>query len=212
MVIVFGTGFAHNKEAREEKFEMENHRFRSFTNLSVLSSEKYLSREGDAMSDEKKIKLMLVDDEEDFLNSLAKRLGKRDFDIATATEGKQAISLAKKEKFDVAILDMKMPGMDGMELLGILKKKHKFLEILILTGYGGIDSAVDATKLGAFAYLEKPCDFEKLIETIKNAFEARLKKKFESDKKRMEELEMLSMGSSPMGILRSLITLDDDRK
>ena len=164
------------------------------------------------MSDEKKIKLMLVDDEEDFLDSLARRLGKRDFDISTATEGKQAISLAKKEKFDVAILDMKMPGMDGMELLGILKKKHKFLEILILTGYGGIDSAVEATKLGAFAYLEKPYDFEKLIETIKNAFEARLKKKFESDKKRMEELQTLSMGSSPIGILRSLIKLDDDRK
>ena len=164
------------------------------------------------MSDEKKIKLMLVDDEEDFLDSLARRLGKRDFDISTATEGKQAISLAKKEKFDVAILDMKMPGMDGMELLGILKKKHRFLEILILTGYGGIDSAVEATKLGAFAYLEKPYDFEKLIETIKNAFGARLKKKFESDKKRMEELQMLSMGSSPMGILRSLKKLDDDRK
>ena len=66
------------------------------------------------------------------MDSLARRLGKRDFDISTATEGKQAISLAKKEKYDVAILDMKMPGMDGMELLGILKKKHKFLEILII--------------------------------------------------------------------------------
>jgi two-component system NtrC family response regulator len=165
------------------------------------------------MADEKKkIKLMLVDDEKDFLDSLARRLGKRDFDISTATEGKQAISLAKKEKFDVAILDMKMPGMDGMELLGILKKKHKFLEILILTGYGGLDSAVEATKLGAYAYLEKPYDFDKLLETIKNAFEARLKKKFEHDKSRMEELQMLSMGSSPLGILRSLKTLDDDRK
>jgi two-component system NtrC family response regulator len=191
---------------------MENHRFRSFTNLSVLSFEKYISREGDAMSDEKKIKLMLVDDEEDFLNSLAKRLGKRDFDIATATEGKLAIKLAKKEKFDVAILDMKMPGMDGMELLQILKKKHKFLEIIILTGYGGIDSAVEATKLGAYSYLEKPYDFEKLLEVLKNAYETRLRKKFEHDKKRMEELEMLSMGSSPLGILRSLRQLDDDKK
>ena len=164
------------------------------------------------MSDEKKIKLMLVDDEKDFLDSLDRRLGKRDFDICTATEGNQAISLAQKEKFDVAILDMKMPGMDGMELLGILKKKHKFLEILILTGYGGVDSAVEATKLGAYAYLEKPYEFDQLLETIKNAFEARLKKKFEHDKNRMEELQTLSMGSSPLGILRSLMTLDDDRK
>jgi DNA-binding NtrC family response regulator len=165
------------------------------------------------MSDEKKkIKLMLVDDEEDFLNSLAKRLGKRDFDITTATEGNSAIKLAKKGKFDVAILDMKMPGMDGMELLQILKKKHKFLEIIILTGYGGIDSAVEATKLGAYSYLEKPYDFEKLLEVLKNAYETRLRKKFEHDKKRMEDLEMLSMGSSPLGILRSLRQLDDDKK
>jgi DNA-binding NtrC family response regulator len=163
------------------------------------------------MSDKtKKIKLLLVDDEADFLNSLAKRLGKRDFDIATATEGKLAIKAAKKGEFDVAILDMKMPGMDGMELLKILKKKHKFLEIIILTGYGGIDSAVEATKLGAHSYLEKPYDFEKLLDVLKEAYESRLRKKFEHDKKRMEELQTLSMGNSPLGILRSLMRLDDD--
>ena len=163
------------------------------------------------MSDEnKKIKLLLVDDEEDFLNSLAKRLGKRDFDITTATEGNRAIEVAKKGKFDVAILDMKMPGMDGMELLQILKKKHKFLEVIILTGYGGVDSAVEATKLGAYAYLEKPYDFEKLLDVLIKAFKERIRKKFEHDKKRMDELQMLSMGSSPLGILRGLAHLDDD--
>ena len=165
------------------------------------------------MSDkEKKIKLLIVDDEEDFLNSIAERLGMRDFDVTTATEGKLAIKVAKKGKFDVAILDMKMPGMDGMELLQILKKKHKFLEVIILTGYGAIDSAVEATKLGAYSYLEKPYDFEKLLEVLKKAYEARLRKKFEHDKKRMEELEMLRMGSSPIGILRSLMHMDDDEK
>jgi two-component system NtrC family response regulator len=165
------------------------------------------------MSDEnKKIKLLIVDDEEDFLNTIAERLGMRDFDIATASEGDLAVKVAKKEKFDVAILDMKMPGMDGLELLQILKKKHKFLEVIILTGHGAIDSAVEATKLGAYSYLEKPCDFEKLLEVLQNAFEARLRKKFEHDKKRMEEIEMLSMGSSPMGILRSLMHMDDDEK
>jgi DNA-binding NtrC family response regulator len=69
---------------------------------------------------------------------------------------------------------------------------------------------VEATKLGAHAYLEKPYDFEKLLEVLKEAYESRLRKKFEHDKKRMEEIEMLSMGSSPMGILKSLIRLDDD--
>ena len=165
------------------------------------------------MSDENKtIKLLIVDDEEDFLKSIAERLGMRDFDATTATEGKLAIKAAKKGHFDVAIVDMRMPGMDGMELLQILKKKHKFLEVIILTGFGSIDSAVEATKLGAYSYLEKPYDFEKLLEVIKKAYEARLRKKFDHDKKRMEEIEVLSMGSSPMGILRSLMRIDDDEK
>jgi len=164
------------------------------------------------MSDEKKIKLLIVDDEEDFLNSIAERLGMRDFDITTASEGKTAAKLAKKEMFDVAMLDLRMPGMDGIELLQILKKKHKFLEVIMLTGHGAIESAVEATRLGAYSYLEKPCEFEKLLEELKNAYETRLRKKFEHDKKRMEEIEMLRMGSSPMGILKSLMRVDDDEK
>ena len=165
------------------------------------------------MSDEnKKIKLLIVDDEEDFLKSIAERLGMRDFEVTTATEGKLAIKAAKKGQFDVAIADMRMPGMDGMELLKILKKKHKFLEVIILTGYGSIDSAVEATKLGAYSYLEKPFEFDNLLAVIKEAYEARLRKKFEHDKNRMEEIDMLSMGSSPMGILKSLMRLDDDEK
>ncbi len=165
------------------------------------------------MSDKKKqIKLLMVDDEENFLSTTAKRLGRRDFDVTTATEGNQAIKAAKKGKFDLAILDLRMPGMDGMELLQILKKKHKYLEVTILTGYASIDSAVEATKLGAFSYLEKPYNFEKLLEVLKEAYEARLRKKFEHDKKRTEEIEILAMGSSPIGILRSLMRIDDDEK
>ncbi len=165
------------------------------------------------MSDEKKqIKLLIVDDEEKFLSATAERLGLRDFDVTTATEGNQAIRAAKKGKFDVAILDLRMPGMDGMELLQILKKKHKYLEVIILTGYASVDSAVEATKLGAFSYLEKPYNFEKLLEVLKEAYKTRLRKKFEHDKKRTEEIELLAMGSSPMGIFRSLRRLDDDEK
>jgi len=163
-------------------------------------------------TEEKKINLLMVDDEKDLLLSLSKMLKNRDFEITTATDGKQAIKEAKKGKFDLAILDMKMPGMNGIELLQILKKKHKFLEIIILTGYGGIDSAVEATKLGAYDYLEKPINLERLLEALGEAYRTRLKKKFEHDKKRMEELQMLSMGTSPMGILKSLIKIDDEEK
>jgi DNA-binding NtrC family response regulator len=161
---------------------------------------------------DKKIKLLIVDDDEKFLNTISERLGLKDFKVSSTTEAEKAVKLAKKGKFDVAILDLKMPGMDGTELLKILKKKHKFLEVIMLTGFASIDSAVECTKLGAFGYLEKPYSFEKLLETLKEAYETRLRKKFEHDKKRMDEIEILSMGSSPMGILRSLIRIDDDEK
>lgn len=165
------------------------------------------------MSEEaKQIKLLIVDDEKDFLDSIAERLGIRDFDVTTATDGNLAIDAAKKGKFDVAILDIRMPGMDGMELLQILKEKHKFLEVVMLSGHASIDSAVEATKLGAYSYLEKPYDFEKLLAVLKEAYEVRLKKKFKDDQPRMQEIEMLAMGDSPIGILQALKRLDDDQK
>ena len=164
------------------------------------------------MSDEKKqIKLLIVDDEKKLLNIMSERFGLKDFDVSTASDGKQAIKAAKKGKFDVAILDMKMQGLDGMEVLKILKKKHKFLEIIILTGFASVESAVEAGKLGAFGYLEKPYNFESLVQKLKEAYETRLKKKFKHDKERMEHLKMLSMGD-PLYALRSLMRIDDDVK
>jgi DNA-binding NtrC family response regulator len=164
------------------------------------------------MSNEKPIKLLLVDDEADFVKSLAERLSLRDFEVATASDGKKAIKAAKKGHFDLAILDLRMPGMDGTEVLKILKDKHKWLEVVMLTGHGSVDSAVEAGKLGAFGYLEKPYDFDNLVNVLKDAYTARLKKKFEHDKKRMEDIEFLSMGASPLSILTSLRRLDDEEK
>jgi len=178
----------------------------------LLITHIFIQGGSDLNEQEKQIKLLIVDDDEKFLKTIAERLGLKDFDVITATEGNHAIKAAKKGKFDVAILDLKMPGMDGMELLQILKKKHKFLEVIILTGFASIDSAVEATKLGAFGYLEKPYNLERLLEVLREAYETRLRKKFEHDKKRMEEIEILAMGSSPMGILRSLIRLDNEEK
>lgn len=160
----------------------------------------------------KKINLLMVDDEENFLHPLAKRLETRNFNVTTATEGSKAIEAAKKGRFDVALLDLKLPGMDGMEILKILKGNHKFLEVIILTGFGKIASYKEAKKLGAFSYLEKPFDLDALLETLKDAYHARLKKKFNHDKKRQEALNILSMGSSPLAILKSLMKMDDDEK
>lgn len=164
------------------------------------------------MSDEKLIKVLLVDDEVKLLESVSQRLSLRDFEVTTAPDGKKAIKAAKGDKFDVAIVDLRMPGMDGKEVLKTLKKRHKWLEVIILTGYGSVDSAAECTRLGAFGYLEKPCDFDKLIDVLKQAYTERLKKKFKHDKKRMEDIDFLSMGASPISILASLRRLDDEEK
>jgi DNA-binding NtrC family response regulator len=163
-------------------------------------------------AEQRKIQLLIVDDEENFLDSIAKRLRMKDFDVATANNGKDALKAAKKGKFDVAILDLKMPDMDGTEVLSILKSKHKYLEAVMLTGHATIDSAVECTKLGAFGYLEKPYEFDKLVDVLRSAYHARLTKKFKNDKQKREQLEMLAMGSSPMAILKSLVAIDDDEK
>ena len=158
------------------------------------------------------IKLLIVDDELKFLQSISKRLSMKGFDVTTASDGEEAIKAAKEDKFDIALLDLKMPGMDGTEVLKVLKDRHKFLEVIMLTGHASIDSAVETTKLGAFRYLEKPFETEKLDLALKEAYEARLTKKFEHDNKRVEEIQRLAMGSSPLGILSELKRLDDAEK
>jgi DNA-binding NtrC family response regulator len=164
------------------------------------------------MSAENKIKLLLVDDEVKFLEAIAKRLELKNFDVTTASNGKEAITSAEKGLFDVAVVDFQMPGMDGTQVLKTLKENHKYLEIIMLTGHATIDSAVECTKMGAFKYLEKPYEFEKLVEVIMEAYEARLKRKFEHNQKRIEEIQKLSMGASPLGLLRALAKLDDKEK
>ena len=112
---------------------------------------------------EQKIKLLIVDDEVQFLDSIAQRLEMRGFDVTKAYSGKEALEAAEQGKFDLALLDLKMPEMSGKEVLEILKKEHKFIEVIMLTGHGSVDSAVECTKLGAFSYLSKPYDLDNLL-------------------------------------------------
>jgi len=156
--------------------------------------------------------LLIVDDEVQFLNSIAQRLEMRDFDVTKAENGSKAIEYATNEKFDLALLDLKMPGMDGKQVLEILKKEHKYIEVIMLTGHGSIESAVECTKLGAFGYLPKPYEFEKLIDFLKDAYEARMRKKFEKDQERIDKILSIATGSSAISILRQMKELDDDIK
>lgn len=164
------------------------------------------------MEEEKNIHLLLVDDEEKFLKSVAGRLELKNFNVTTAADGEEALEVAEKQFFDVAVLDLQLPGIDGTKLLDILKQRHKYLEIIILTGHANVQSAVECTKLGAFTYLEKPVNFDALINAIKDAYKERLHKKFEHSIKRMEEIQKISIRESPFGLLKALARLDDEEK
>ena len=159
-----------------------------------------------------KIKLLIVDDEIKFLDSISRRLEMRGFDVTKASNGSQALEAARKASFDLALLDLKMPGLNGQQVLEMLKQEHKYLEVIILTGHGSVDSAVECTRLGAFSYLPKPYELEKLLEVLRDAYQARLQKKFKRDEMKSKEIMKLAMGSSPLGILRELRKLDDDEK
>ena len=154
----------------------------------------------------------MVDDEVKFLKTITERLKLKFFEITSATNGADALEAAKTGRFDVAVIDLQMPGIDGVQVLETLKKTHKYLEVLILSGHATIETAVNCTKLGAFKILEKPCEFDKLVEAIREAYELRLKKKFEHDQLRIKEIEALALGQSPLGILRGLAQMDKDEK
>jgi DNA-binding NtrC family response regulator len=112
----------------------------------------------------------------------------------------------------VAVVDLQMPGTDGSQVLKILKKNHEFIEIIMLTGHATVDSAVECTRLGAFKYLEKPYDFDKLVEALKEAYHTRLQKKFESNQKRMAAIQKMSTAPVSAGVAQGMAQLDDARK
>ncbi|MEW6237056.1 MAG: response regulator [Candidatus Omnitrophota bacterium] len=152
----------------------------------------------------KAIRLLLVDDETKFLHTLAKRLEMRGFEVHQAENGRLAIEAARQNRFDLALLDLKMSGMWGDEVLKILKKEQKDLEIVILTGHGSQGFAEECARLGAFRYLPKPFELEELLLVFKDAYKTRLKKKYALDSHRIERIEQLDDSSPPMDILQSL--------
>ena len=161
----------------------------------------------------KEANILLVDDEKAFVDTMAKRLVKRDLNISKVYSGEAALEEIKENpETEVVVLDIMMPGIDGIETLRRLKKDYPHLEVIILTGHGRVASYKEAEKLGAFSYLEKPYDIDDLVEVIKQAYYKRLKTRFKHDKKRQDELDVLLMGSSPMAILKSLMELDKETK
>ncbi len=145
-------------------------------------------------------KILLVDDEPELVRYLEKRLSNKGFIVAGATSGREALLLAKKESFDVALVDLKMPGMDGLEVLQRLKELQPFLKAIVLTGHGSIESALQSGTLDVFGYLQKPHDIDLLILSLREAHEA---KRAEQQRCYDEEMKQLieRRGTSPQMIL-----------
>ena len=115
------------------------------------------------------IRVLLVDDEEGYVHVLAKRMTKRQVEVSIALSGSEAIQTLRKKEFDVAVVDLKMEDMDGIEVLKIFKKMDPQLPVVMLTGHGSEQAARDGLALGAFDYLTKPCDLEDLLAAITRA-------------------------------------------
>ncbi|MEW6671643.1 MAG: response regulator [Thermodesulfobacteriota bacterium] len=121
-----------------------------------------------------KINILLVDDEEEFITTLAERLQLRNLPSRYALNGDQALQLTAAAPPDVMVLDLKMPGIDGMEVLKRVKKDYPQVEVIILTGHGAAKDEDEARSLGAFEYLKKPVDIDELTQHIQRAFQHKI--------------------------------------
>jgi DNA-binding NtrC family response regulator len=114
-------------------------------------------------------KVLLVDDEEEFVETLAERMRSRGMEVATSTSGGDALDLIDREPYDVVVLDLQMPGMDGLEALARIKRRNPDIQVVLLTGHATVEKSVEAIKRGALEFLEKPIDLATLSEVIHQA-------------------------------------------
>jgi len=135
------------------------------------------------------LKLLLVDDERAFLDTMTKRLEKRQTSVWAVYNGRDALAELEKNKgLEVVVLDVKMPGMDGMETLVEIKKRFPLVEVIMLTGHATVETAIDGMKLGAFDYLMKPCDIDLLLSKLTAAASKKRKQEEKIVEARIKEI------------------------
>ena len=117
-----------------------------------------------------KVKVLLIDDEDQFVDALAERLEFRGFSVTKAFSGDEGLEKLKQQETDVVLLDVLMPGKDGVETLREIRAMYPMVEVMMLTGHGTIDTAIEGLKLGAYDYLMKPTETGDLIDKILKAY------------------------------------------
>jgi CheY-like chemotaxis protein len=150
-------------------------------------------RKGEAMEKAMEARVLLVDDEEDFLETLSSRLELRGLKVSAVTSGEQAVSEAKQQEYDAIVVDLSMPGIDGLETLKRIKADNPNAEIIMLTGQASVQSGVEAMKLGAGDFLQKPVELSELMAKIG---EAKSKKMLVLQKQSQEEVRKILQSKS----------------
>ena len=133
-------------------------------------------------------RILLVDDETEFTENISKLLNGRGYQATAVNDGESAIEALETDNYDVMVLDLKMPGMDGMTTLREMRKLDLLTETLILTGHGDVGTALEAMKLGAYDYLTKPCEVDALVEKIEGAWEKMDARQKDEMQKRIEKI------------------------
>ncbi|NVM21907.1 MAG: response regulator [Desulfobacterales bacterium] len=141
------------------------------------------------------MRILLVDDEETLLEYLSKRLLKQGLTVKATFSGEQAIEAAKDEHFDVAVVDLKMPGMDGVETQKTLKETQPFLQCIVLTGHGSIETALESGQQEAFQYLLKPVDYDNLVTVIQEAYKKKMEIQETKFREQVEEIYRSGLGA-----------------
>jgi DNA-binding NtrC family response regulator len=134
--------------------------------------------------------VLLVDDEVPFVETMSKRLSKRQLMVLPAYTGREALEMLGTNAVDVVILDVKMPGMDGIQTLRQIKQTYPLVEVIMLTGHATIETAVEGMRLGAFDYLMKPCEIEELLAKVSEAKEKKSKHEQKIMDARMKEITL----------------------
>jgi DNA-binding NtrC family response regulator len=132
--------------------------------------------------------VLLVDDEVEFLETLVKRMKKRNVKVVGVKSGEEALEFLSQNPLDVVVLDVRMPGMDGIETLREIKKRHPLVEVIMLTGHANMEVAVQGMELGAFDYLMKPMDIDELLYKVQDA---QKKKSIQEEKIKNMEKEVM---------------------
>ena len=144
-----------------------------------------------------KPRILIVDDEKDFTESLADRLALRDYDVSTSFSDEEALEKLKTYNLDVVILDVQMPGLDGIETLREIKKIKPLTEVIMLTAHATVETAIKGMQLGAFDYLMKPCDNEELVSKIDRGYERKA-----DQEERIRAAKVADIMSSPRSVLK----------